>query len=177
MKQMSNAVYTNGDQVIGGSKTFSNTVEVVGAVKQASPCIFIDGAVGNGFDFGEVSIFTSTYFTQKFVRGGMVWNGTTGKVTVPLTGVYLMSGALYMRGAAGSGLGRCSLKQGNTSVALIHMTSFTGASDMQMHFNCLVQVTAIDGTNNVLWVSGSAFDVPHIYTGGLHTFLNITYMG
>lgn len=86
-----------------GDVTFSDSISVADTLTTtAQPSIYLDGNNSQNITFtsGD-SMLTSTHYQQRHLRGGMSWDGTLGRVTVPTTGHYFVSFSWYENGAPG----------------------------------------------------------------------------
>jgi hypothetical protein len=85
----------------------------------AQPSLYLDGnnSTTVSFTAGQ-QLLTSTYYQQRFLRGGISWNGTTGHVTVPVAGHYMVTFCGYLN-AGSSGRVSISKKWSTTTTCTV----------------------------------------------------------
>lgn len=131
----------------------------------AQPSIYLDGNNWTQINFttGQ-QILTSTYFQQKHIRGGISWNGTTGAVTVPTAGHYLVSYAGYENVSTG----RVTIAVNGANVQLVH---WGGMGTRSISF--VVSLAA----NDYLQVVAAGEDLPQLYMGPVHNYFCAYLLG
>lgn len=155
--------HTNGTDAL--------VIDSVGrAIRPNNPCIILDGNSPNWTPFAvadQTSILTSTYYYQNYLSGGIVWNSTSGLVTVPVTGIYRVCGQIYCAGATqppitnGADRGRLYVMRNSSLMFLVH--TYIAYEPGTIFYTGLVSMTANDHFK--LTVS----DTVVMYMGGVHT--------
>lgn len=135
-------------------------------IAPAQPAIQLDGNYPDSYNFtAGQQLLTSTFYQVRVLRGGITWNGT-GRVTVPLDGVYSVSFYGYEIAASG----RVSIRANGVGVGvpLIQWYS-TGTNGV----TSLVSLSAGD----YLEVVAEGFDLPQLYMGAAHTNFSVNFLG
>lgn len=121
------------------------------------------------FSAGQ-QILISTYYRETgigFNEGSISWNGSTGEVTVPEAGLYLVSHSMYNQGSNSL---RLYININGTPHSLHHVTS--SDEDGTRTFTDIFNLSANDViTITNVYASGQA------YMGSLHTWFNIAKIG
>jgi hypothetical protein len=111
-------------------------------------------------------VLTSTHYKQRHLRGGMSWDGTLGRVTVPNTGHYFVSFGYYEQ----SPPGRMEIYRNGSLLYLIHAgsggsrsISFVTTASANDYFN--VVATTLAGNQ------------PEGFMGDFHTHFSAYLLG
>ena len=153
----------------------SGNVAVTGHITQAAiPAINLYGINNATFSFSNSDVLTTgTYMSDSsgdgFSQGGMSWNSTNGRITVPIAGVYRISAFAYINGDDG----RLVLKKNGSNIKTIN-GSYADA-----------QGTTITGTTNIklaandyITFEADSYEAPiSIYTGNHHTGFSMEFVG
>lgn len=153
------ALVTNGTEAVRINSSGNITTPL-------QPAILLDGNNPSTINFtANQSVLTSTYYISKFSRGGMSWNGTTGRVTVPVAGVYMINWNGYENVASG----RVSIWQsGGLSLQLVHFAG-TGTRGVSM----CVSIPS----GSYIEVLAENNDLPQLYMGAGHTSFSMYLVG
>ena len=129
------------------------------------PAIYIDGnnATNVTFTSGQ-QLLTTTNYVSRNVRGGMSWNGSTGSVTVPVSGYYSISWSGYHNGS----VGRVQIRVNGAVLQLVH----TGASGA-FGRDVIVSLAA----NDYVDVIADGFSLPTLWMGPAHTSFTMNLLG
>ena len=129
------------------------------------PAIFLDGnnPAQINFTAGQ-QLLTSTYYTSKFSRGGMSWNSTNGRVTVPIAGVY----AIAWNGYENVSTGRIVIQQSGTFIHVIHFGG-TGVRG--------VTILSSIPAGGYIEVAADGLDLPQLFMGSGHTSFSMYLVG
>jgi len=146
--------------------TTAATIDSSGRIHTpARPAIAVDGNVASTVTQTANGVITPANLVatansdMSYSKGGMTYNTTTGEITVPVAGLYLFYGQMYINNTQ---TGRIALNVNGSGRALGHSDSDGGVSTV--HVTALLDLAANDA---VTFVSGYATDV---YTGSRHTF-------
>lgn len=126
-----------------------------------NPCVRLNGNNGATIDFGgNAQIWTNTYYQQVYATG-CTWDGSTGRITVPIAGKYFVGGGFYQQ-TAGNANGRMLIRKNGTEYFLVQ-TGFT--LDAQVYWYGIVDMAA----NDYLDCISASFDTIRGYMGASHT--------
>ena len=159
-------VISGVDYVAKTGGTFTGDVTLEGKVlTTGQPSIYLDGNNSQSITFsGGDSMLTSTHYQQRHSRGGMSWNGTLGRVTVPTAGHYFVSFTYYETGASG----RISFYKNGAALLLIQTVS-SGTKGASF-------VTEMSA-NDYFFMNAEDFDVPTAFMGSNHTHFSAYLLG
>lgn len=130
------------------------------------PGIYLDGNNGNNATFsGGQTVLISTHYSQINIRGGMAWNSSLGRVTVPTSGRYLLNYAVYNSGTSG----RLQIRRNGGSQQLLQMNGVSNTKN-----NSFVLFLS---ANDYIDIVGDAFAVPTLFMGTTHTFFTLDLLG
>jgi len=132
------------------------------------PVIELNGKNNADVDFtANTQLLTSTHYNQTLSRGGMSWDSSTGRVTVPVSGVYFISMFVYCN-SAGNGEGRIQIRPNGTNRVVFHCRpTGTNTATLVFSFNAGEYVDVI----------ADGFDLPRLYMGDNHTRFNMFLLG
>jgi hypothetical protein len=149
-----------------GDVTFGDSISVADTLTTtAQPSIYLDGNNSASVTFtGGDSVLTSTHYQQRHLRGGMSWDGTLGRVTVPTTGHYFVSFTYYETGASG----RISFYKNGAALLLIQSTT-----DGTWGGSFVTEMSA----NDYFFMNAESFDVPTGFMGTVHTHFSAYLLG
>jgi hypothetical protein len=164
-------VISGVDYVAKTGGTFTGDVTLEGKVlTTGQPSIYLDGNNPNGktFPAGNPTLLTSTDYQQRFARGGMSWNGTNGRVTVPSTGHYFVSMSMYVNNLNTT---RVTLLKNSGAIQLMHSNSVAGTIGITF----VIDMSANDYLEAQV---ESDFAPTHIfYMGNGHTYFSAYLLG
>jgi hypothetical protein len=124
------------------------------------PIISLDGNFGTRDYTGT---YTIVDFTPVVSRGGMSWNSTNGRVTVPVSGVYEINLHVYHY-SIGSVRSQISINGGSGSLA--QSTNTTTADETRSQ--TIIRTLAANDYVSFLMTGGT-----RIFTGNQHTFAHV----
>lgn len=131
----------------------------------------LEGIVTNQTFSNGQSILTGTYYRNNaglgFNVGGITWNTTNGRVTVPEAGVYSVFFTTYENGNATA---RLRMAINGTQQNVLHF----GGNNQNETFNCFFNLNA----NDYVEIQQDASGVnATYYTGTLHSWFTIQFIG
>jgi len=167
-----NAVATNNisnnaitsDKIANGAVNLSKLASGI----TNRPALSLDGNFGGDVLYtASQQVLNSTHFVQRFSRGGITWNGTTGQVTVTDAGYYHITLNMYQNGATA---GRFQIRKNGALVQLMHVpASALGVSSVSL----IETMTA----NQYIDVVADGFALGTFYLGPAHSSFHIQYLG
>lgn len=128
-----------------------------------NPAIWLDG---NSAAWANEGVRTVKKFNVVESRGNMVWNATTGTVTVPVAGWYSASFTIYQ---AANTTQRRHIRRNGYSRAMHHTYNYN--VDNQNTFTTSFYCAANDTIDFYLEYTSN------IYYGSTHTYASIIYLG
>lgn len=131
--------------------------------KPYQPAIWLDG---NYSAWANEGARTVKRFNAAETRGGMVWNATTGTVTVPVAGWYQASFSIYMQANTTM---RRHIRRNGASRAMLHTYHYN--SDNQDTLASSFYCSANDTIDFYLEYTSN------IYYGSTHSYASIIYLG
>ena len=146
--------------------TFTGDVTLEGKVlTTGQPSIYLDGNNPTTVTTADGdSLLTSTNYQLRHSRGGMSWDGTLGRVTVPTTGHYFVSYSFYENGSSG----RVSIYKTGAALQLIQkVNSGTASASFVTEMNA----------NEYFFINAEGFDLPSPYMGAVHTYFSAYLIG
>lgn len=150
--------------------TTAATIDSSGRILQpAKPAILCMGNNGNNVSVGDFTLLPPANFetsTNGFAQGGMSYNNTNGEITVPVDGVYFVSGQIYNND--GGNNGRIVIRVNGTDVALGHMASgevCTVSSQIILNLSANDKITFVNRHST------------NVFFGNAHTFLQAYLIG
>ena len=164
-------VISGVDYVAKTGGTFTGDVTLEGKVlTTGQPSIYLDGnnATSKQFPAGNPTLLTSTDYQQRFTRGGMSWNGTNGRVTVPTAGHYFVSASVYNTNLNGF---RIILRRNDSYIQLSHGSNFSGTIGLAL----VLDMSANDYFSIIV---DSDFAPSHsFFMGVYHTYFSAYLLG
>jgi len=160
--KVENISHTNGSAAM--------TIDDSGRVLQpAKPAILCMGNNSSGVVVGGNTLLPPANYettTNGFAQGGMTYNNTNGEITVPVAGLYFVSGQIYNN--TGATHGRIIMRVNGDNAALAHMNAGE---------NCTVSTHIIKNLSAgdvITFVNGYSTT---LFFGNLHTFLQAYLIG
>jgi hypothetical protein len=166
-----NATNVKVTNIQNSSGTTALTIDESGRIGNPNqPAISLNGLYNGRVDWpaGQQVMVSSVVYNQ-FSRGGMSWNGTTGRITVPVAGYYYFSGYFYVQ-IAGNANGRFVV-QVNGSNRIVWQTG--NSTDGIVTASVLLNMSA----NDYVTILPDAFDLPSTYMGGDHSRFQMFLIG
>ena len=158
------------DSIQNSAGTAAMTIDDSGRVLQpAKPAILCMGNNSNNVSVGANTILPPASYETSingFAQGGMTYNNTNGEITVPVDGVYFVSGQIYNNTSNTSG--RITIRLNGTNVALGHMNTgqlSTVSTQIILNLNADDKITFINSIATTL------------FFGSIHTFLQAYLIG
>lgn len=148
-----------------GNVTFQEKV-----IASGQPSIYIDGNNPNNktFPAGNPPLLTSTDYQQRHSRGGMSWNSTNGRVTVPTTGHYFVSLCVFSNTVNTC---RLLLRKNSSFIQLLHNNSVIGTNGITL----VVDMSANDYLEVI--VDSDSASTHGFYMGPSHTYFSAYLLG
>lgn len=133
----------------------------------------LEGKVTNETFGTSESILTGTHYRNDaglgFNVGGITWNTTNGRVTVPEAGVYSVFFTIYENGSA---TGRLRIAINGVQKNVLHF----GPDNQNKTYNCFFNLNANDYVEIQQDATGS-YNSATWYTGTVHTWFTIQFLG
>lgn len=161
---------TVDDLAEGGAvyKAILTMLDTIGLTKggtlttKAQPSLYLNGNNGANIDWtAGQQVLTSAYMSVESQRGGIAWDSTTGMVSVPQDGRYLISSTMYVIVGGTNGNGRFQI-QVNGGLATVLQTG-NGADG-------IVSVTLTQDlkAGDQISIIADGFDLATTYMGAGH---------
>lgn len=154
-----------------GDVTFADSISVADTLTTTGqPSIYLDGNNPNNktFSAGNPTVLTSTDYQQRFARGGISWNGTNGRVTVPTTGHYFVSLSMYVNT---QNISRVYLFKNSVQTQIMHRQYATGTTGITL----VIDMSANDYFE--VKVESDAYPTHVFYMGVYHTYFSAYLLG
>jgi hypothetical protein len=134
----------------------------------ARPALSLNGNFGGDVLYtASQQVLNSTHFVQRFSRGGITWNGTTGQVTVTDAGYYQITLNMYQNGATS---GRFQIRKNGALMQLMHVpASASGVWSVSLIEN----MTA----SQYIDVIADSFALGTFYLGPAHSSFHMQFLG
>lgn len=127
------------------------------------PAIYLNGNFPNQVNFsGGQQLLVSSYYNQIYSRN-MTWNSSTGTITVPISGLYMVSFSGYEVGAGG----RVEININDIGEQLVQWGFGT---------NGISFITPMNA-NDYFTVTASSFDLPQLFMGDQYTYFSSYLIG
>lgn len=151
----------------GTSQNFQNSISINpggNVTLPFHPIMKVDGSNFGWYDLADGSVVNGSYVSPTYTRGGMTWNSSLGRITVPVAGCYEMSYTSYST----VGQTRMHLRKNGASFTMMHKYE---SSDAQR-----VVVGNVDAAANDYFDAYIEYGVSHYY-GGNHTYFTLKLIG
>ena len=133
----------------------------------------LEGNVTNETFTTSESILTGTHFRDDaglgFNVGGITWNTTNGRVTVPEAGVYSVFLTIYENGSATA---RLRIAINGTQKNVLHF----GPDNQNKTYNCFFNLNA-DDYIEIQQDSTGSYNTATWYLGQAHTWFTVQFLG
>lgn len=168
------------DSAISSAKIASSAVDLTSKVTGVLPNANILGqATRPSFYAAELDgatwntgTLTGAGTAVGYTNGGMSYNSSSGELTLPITGLYLLSASIFLTTGGGRGEASIQRKPSGGSFADVVMSNGNSTDTFD---NITIAMTLTCSANDVLKVvrhSGSAYPYAH-----RATFFNVGYIG
>lgn len=131
------------------------------------PAILVDGNNSTWNTIPSGSYLTGSYFSQSYARGGIVWDGNTGRITVPVSGYYKFTLVVYRAANTGT---RNYLQKNGVAVGFAQVST-SSASDGQAMQSWITTASANDYYQVYVQTAGNA------YYGSQHSYMIMEFLG
>jgi len=158
------------DSIQNAAGTAAMTIDDSGRVFQPTkPAILCMGNNSNNVSVGADAILPPADYetsTNGFAQGGMSYDNTNGEITVPVAGLYFVSGQIYNNTT--SGHGRLVIHVNGTLVGMGHMNAGE---------NCTVFSQLILNLNANDKITFKNTHATTLFMGNAHTYLQAYLIG
>lgn len=161
------------DAIQNTAGTSGLTIDSSGRISRSvTPYIYLRGSVaGEATAHGTVETYTN-WAVEGSALGGMTWNSSNGRITVPVDGIYLIAAKFYLWINNVSSHGVMVQKNGTTFQE--YFTDFDGLGDggRTDHTLCMSEIVKLDANDYISFsCSGD------IYGGSNHTNCQMVMIG